>query len=116
MQLSLELWQTGNLRQEQYIVYIRKPNMFANFVVVHETNSFFAWQHRSRNCFLRSRSSNGRDPGKSVWDTVIGVLESLPLGDPQQCLKQRKPKKHVGHSGSFGFFDFVTPNAHISSM
>ena len=92
-------WKLGRLQVyvRRSIVHFRKPNICANFVVMQETSSCFAWLHRSRNHIGRQQSSNGY-PVRSLWDTVIDVSEPLARGDPQLCPKQRHlcrlPQRH----------------------
>ena len=77
-------------------------------MVLQETDSCAAWQHRSRKYLMRCQSAKGKD-SRSEWDTVIDVLE-------QHCPKPCNTRDNFRHNSSFAEFDFVTPNAHISSM
>ena len=56
----------------------------------------------------------------NVWDIVSDLSEHFATKareDPQQCHKQSKPQKHVGHNGFFGEFDFChTSNALLQLM
>ena len=89
------------------MVLSRKPNICAYFMVLQETDNCVAWQHRSRKYLMRCQTAKGRDP-RSEWDTVIDVLE-------QHCPKPCKTRNNFRHNSSFAEFNFVTPNAHISS-
>ena len=87
------------------IVHSRKPNICAYFMAMQETNSY---SHSSTEADIVSLDARLRMDGIHaliLWETV-----------PQQSPKQCKPKKQVGHHGLFGDFNFVTPNAQISSM
>ena len=101
--MSLETWQTPSPRQEEYTVHIRKPNMCAYFMDMHETDCSFAQQHRSRNYFVWRQSANGRDPLHWVFETQSLTSWNHWLGEIRSNVqKHSKPKKQVGHNGFSG--------------
>ena len=114
MQLSLETLQTPNPRQEESCAFSE-----ANRLSQWSCNEQTAVSHCSTEADTISLDAGLRMEviaAFSLWDTVIDVLVPQARRHPQQCFKQSIPQKQVGHKSLCGDFDFVTPNAQISSI